>query len=83
MNLKITKTKIEVNTEEFRKDLIELCELILKHSPNTFGIGLKTLNSSFGIKLSAIDFYKISEELGYSVRRGNVWYFSQILNKNE
>ncbi|MNL28518.1 hypothetical protein D3C87_1501630 [compost metagenome] len=83
MNLKITKTKIEVNTEEFKKEVVELCELILKHNPSTFGIALKTLNSSFGIRLNDIDFYKLSEELGYTVRRGNVWYFSQILNKNE
>lgn len=81
MNIKITKTKVEVNTEEFKKEVVELCELILKHNPNTFGIALKTLNSSFGIRLSIVDFYKLSEELEYTVRRGNVWYFSQILNK--
>lgn len=82
MNIKITKTKVEVNTEEFKKEVIELCELILKHSPSTYGLTLKRLNTSFGIRLSVIDFYKLSEELNYTVRRGDVWWFSQILNKS-
>lgn len=80
--IKIIKTKIEVDVEQFKNEVIELCKTIEKHSPSTYGISVQTLNKKFGIRLTVFDFYELSEKLGFTVRRGKFWYFSQVI-RNE
>lgn len=80
--IKVTKTKIELNVDEFKNEVVELCKTIEKHSPSTYGINYKTLNTKFGIKLNKYDFYELSEKLGFTIRRGEFWYFSQVI-RNE
>ena len=66
----IEKRKIELNIEEFRCELLEVCRLLKRHSPSTFGITIKGINEHFGIKLKTTDFYLLCEELGYKSRQG-------------
>ena len=76
--IKIEKRTIEICLEEFREELIELCKLTKKHSGSTIGISTKDINEHFGLKLKITDFYVLSEQLGYKVRRGKFWYFDDM-----
>jgi hypothetical protein len=76
--IKIEKRTIEICLEEFREELIELCKLTKKHSGATIGINAKGINEHFGLKMKITDFYVLSEQLGYKVRRGKFWYFDDM-----
>jgi len=80
--IKITKTKIDLNVDEFKNEVIELCKTIEKHNPYAYGISVQTLNKKFGIRLTIFDFYELSEKLGFTIRRNKFWYFSQVI-RNE
>lgn len=79
--IKIIKRTIEVDNESFIKELKDFCSLMKKHAPNTIGIGVKSINNHFGIKLNITDFYHLSEELDIKVHRGSWWYFTDIFEK--
>lgn len=66
----IEKRNIELNTEEFREELIEVCKLIKRNSPLSFAITIKGINEHFGLKLKTTDFYILCEQLGYKPRVG-------------
>ena len=76
--IKIEKRAIEISIEEFREELIELCKLTKKHNGSTIGISAKGINDHFGLKMKITDFYILSEQLGYRVRRGKFWYFDDM-----
>ena len=68
--IRIQKRTLELNTEEFREELIQVCKLIKKHNPSSFGITMKGINEHFGIKLKTTDYYMLCDELGYKTRLG-------------
>jgi len=68
--INIQKRKIELNTEEFREELKEVCKLIKKHNPSSFGITIKGINEHFGVKLKITDFYILCDILGYKSNMG-------------
>ena len=76
--INIEKRIIEICLEEFREEIIELCKLIKKHNGSRIGIGVKDINEHFELKMKISDFYFLSEQLGYKVRRGKFWYFDDM-----
>jgi hypothetical protein len=76
--ISIEKRTIKISLIDFKVEIGEMCNLIKKHSPNQIGISIKSLNSHFGLKLKITDFYFLSNELGYKVRRGKFWYFDEM-----
>ncbi|QQV90548.1 hypothetical protein Danklef1_64 [Polaribacter phage Danklef_1] len=76
--IKVEKRTIEICLEEFREELIELCKLIKKHNGSRIGIGVKDINEHFKLKMKISDFYVLSEQLKYNVRRGKFWCFDDM-----
>lgn len=79
--IQIIKRTIEVDNESFIKELKDFCSLMKKHAPNTIGIGVKSINNHFGVKLNVTDFYLLSDELNLKVYSGKWWYVKDILEK--
>jgi len=80
--IKITKTKIEVDLPEFKKELKSFTEKYIKYNPYVFAITLKCLNEHFETKIKSIEFYELSDSLGLKVWNGKGWYVKDILNQN-
>jgi hypothetical protein len=60
--MKITKREIEVNCDEFIKELYELSQLYKRNSPSTIGFSPNLIMKEFGLKMTTGDFYKVVEE---------------------
>jgi nucleoside-specific outer membrane channel protein Tsx len=67
--MKIIKREIEVNTDEFIRELKNLSDLIKRHSPNTIGLGKKLIENEFGLKMTIGDFYKLMDECNLKLTR--------------
>lgn len=64
MNYKITKITIEVNEEELKAEIIDLCKRTKKAFPNVIGIGAAALKSELGLKLTQLQFVELCGKLG-------------------
>lgn len=60
--IKITKREIEVNVDEFIKELYELSLIYKRNSPRTIGFKPRLIIKEFGLKMTVGDFYKLTEE---------------------
>ena len=63
MNYKITKQTIEVNEDELKAEIIDLCKRIKKAMPNVIGIGRTTLKQELGLNLSQLQFIELCQKL--------------------
>jgi hypothetical protein len=78
--IKIIKTEVECDLPHFKKELRSFTEKYIKHNPSVFAITLQALNSHFGTKLKLMEFYTLSEDLGFRVWNGKAWLVNEILN---
>jgi len=63
MNYKITKQVIEVNEEELKAEILDLCKRYKKAFPNLIGIGVTGLKSELGLKLTPLQFIELCKKL--------------------
>lgn len=65
--IKITKRELEVNSDEFVKELYELMLIFEKKSPRSIGFPQKLIVKEFGLKITTGDFYKILDQCNLSL----------------
>jgi hypothetical protein len=63
MNYKITKQIIEVNEEQLKAEILDLCKRCKKAFPNQIGVGATTLKTELGLKLTPLQFIELCTKL--------------------
>lgn len=84
MNITITKRTVTIDKKEFIKELKELADVLRKNT-NSIAIGVKTINKEFGLKLTDADFYKLANELGFTIKLNCIRFtdIDDLINKEK
>lgn len=66
-NIQITKTKVTVDLDGFKTELIELAQRIKESMPSQVGITIIVLKKELGIKLTPLQFRELAKKLELNV----------------
>jgi hypothetical protein len=69
---------IEVNEEQLKAEILDLCKRSKKAFPNVIGIGATTLKSELGLKLTALQFVELCRKLELPLWMNKVISFKQL-----
>jgi hypothetical protein len=78
-SIEITKTKVSINKDEFKNELITLAKRLKEHVPSQIGITLIVLKKELGLKLSPLQFAELTNELGFNLYLGNSILIKDLL----
>jgi hypothetical protein len=72
MNIKIVKTEIEVNLDEFRAEVGNVCRLCKNANISQFAAKFPVFKRELGLKLTELQFFDICMYAGIEVRRNAI-----------
>lgn len=78
MTIKITKSTIEVNPDEFYQEIKTICQQIQKFNKSQIGAKYPVFKRALGLKITELEFFNLCEQAGITVRK-NIVFFDQFI----
>lgn len=66
-SIKITKTTISLNKEQFKQELVDLAKKLKELTPSQIGIAAIVLKKELNLKLSPLQFAELAKDLGFKL----------------